>query len=126
VVQVLSRRTKNNPYSLANPASGKTAIVKVWRVVSRAAMCRKRCRQTRTQSRSGRAHRGCQYRGEFEDRLKAVLKEITRSDGQIILFIDEMHTLVGAVRRRRGGRGQLAQADAGAWRTALRRRDNAR
>jgi len=97
VVQVLSRRTKNNPVLIGEPGVGKTAIVEG--LASRIA--RGDVPETLTDKRVlsldlGALIAGAKYRGEFEDRLKAVLKEITRSDGEIILFIDEMHTLVGA------------------------------
>jgi ATP-dependent Clp protease ATP-binding subunit ClpB len=97
VIQVLSRRTKNNPVLIGEPGVGKTAIVEglAQRIV-------------RGDVPEGLKHRrivaldlgalvaGAKYRGEFEERLKAVLKEIAESDGQIILFIDELHTVVGA------------------------------
>jgi len=97
VVQVLSRRTKNNPVLIGEPGVGKTAIVEglAQRIISGdvpEALKNKRV----VGLDFGAMLAGAKYRGEFEDRLKAVLKEIEDSQGQIILFIDELHTLVGA------------------------------
>ncbi|HEX8553006.1 MAG TPA: ATP-dependent chaperone ClpB [Abditibacteriaceae bacterium] len=97
VVQVLSRRTKNNPVLIGEPGVGKTAIVEglAQRVAS--GDVPETLKDKRVLSLDlGALIAGAKYRGEFEDRLKAVLKEITRAEGQIVLFIDEMHTLVGA------------------------------
>ncbi|MEW6349180.1 MAG: ATP-dependent chaperone ClpB [Thermodesulfobacteriota bacterium] len=97
IVQVLSRRTKNNPVLIGDPGVGKTAIVEglAERIV--AGDVSEGLKGKRVLALDmGQLVAGAKYRGEFEDRLKAVLKEVTTAAGEIILFIDEMHTLVGA------------------------------
>jgi ATP-dependent Clp protease ATP-binding subunit ClpB len=97
VIQVLSRRTKNNPVLIGEPGVGKTAIVEglAQRIVAGDVPEGLRGK-TLVALDIGALVAGSKYRGEFEDRLKAVLKEITESDGRIVCFIDELHTLVGA------------------------------
>ena len=97
VIQVLSRRTKNNPVLIGEPGVGKTAIAEglAQRVVSGDVPEGLKSRRVLALD-LGALLAGAQYRGQFEERLKSVLKEVQRSEGQVILFIDELHTLVGA------------------------------
>jgi len=97
VIQVLSRRTKNNPVLIGEPGVGKTAIVEglANRVVSGDIPEGLKDKKIIALD-MGALIAGAKYRGEFEDRLKAVLKEVSKSEGEIILFLDELHTIVGA------------------------------
>ena len=96
-IQILSRRTKNNPVLIGEPGVGKTAIVEglAQRIINGDVPQALQNRQLISLD-MGSLIAGAKYRGEFEERLKAVLKEVTASDGQIVLFIDEIHTVVGA------------------------------
>ena len=108
VVQVLSRRTKNNPVLIGEPGVGKTAVVEglAQRVVAGDVPDSLRGKRLIALDLSGMVA-GAKYRGEFEERLKAVLKEIKDSDGEVVTFIDELHTVVGA------GAGSDSSMDAG-------------
>lgn len=97
VIQVLSRRTKNNPVLIGEPGVGKTAIAEGLAVrILKHDVPENLIGKKLMALDMGSLVAGAKYRGEFEDRLKAVIKEVTSSEGQIILFIDELHTLVGA------------------------------
>ncbi len=108
VLQILSRRTKNNPILLGEPGVGKTAIVEglAQRIVD-GDVPENLKSKTLISLDMGLLVAGAKYKGEFEERLKAVIKEVTDSDGQIILFIDEIHTLIGAG----GGEGAMDAAN---------------
>lgn len=117
VLQILARRTKNNPILLGEPGVGKTAIVEglAQRIVS-GDVPENLKSKTLISLDMGLLVAGAKYKGEFEERLKAVIKEVTDSDGEIILFIDEIHTLIGA-----GGGGEGAMDAANLLKPALAR-----
>ena len=117
VLQILSRRTKNNPILLGEPGVGKTAIVEgmAQRIVD-GDVPENLKTKTLISLDMGLLVAGAKYKGEFEERLKAVIKEVQDSDGEIILFIDEIHTLIGA-----GGGGEGAMDAANLLKPALAR-----
>lgn len=117
VLQILARRTKNNPILLGEPGVGKTAIVEglAQRIVSGDVPENLKSKLLISLD-MGLLVAGAKYKGEFEERLKAVIKEVTDSDGEIILFIDEIHTLIGA-----GGGGEGAMDAANLLKPALAR-----
>lgn len=108
VIQILSRRTKNNPILIGEPGVGKTAIAEgiAFRVIQGDVPENLKTKTVYSLD-MGALIAGAKYKGEFEERLKAVIKEVTQSDGEIILFIDEIHTLVGAG----GGEGAMDAAN---------------
>ena len=108
VIQILSRRTKNNPILIGEPGVGKTAIAEgiAFRII-KGDVPENLKTKTVFSLDMGALIAGAKYKGEFEERLKAVVKEVTQSDGDIILFIDEIHTLVGAG----GGEGAMDAAN---------------
>ena len=108
VLQILSRRTKNNPVLIGEPGTGKTAIVEglAERIVRGDVPENLKDKQLYSLD-MGALLAGAKYKGEFEERLKSVINEVTKSDGRIILFIDEIHTLVGAG----GGQGAMDAAN---------------
>ncbi|MBD5180890.1 MAG: AAA domain-containing protein, partial [Bacteroidales bacterium] len=116
VLQILSRRTKNNPMLIGEPGTGKTAIAEglAQRIVRGDVPENLRTKQIYSLD-MGALVAGAKYKGEFEERLKAIVNEVTQSDGEIILFIDEIHTLVGA------GKGEGAMDAANILKPALAR-----
>jgi len=116
VLQILSRRTKNNPMLIGEPGTGKTAIAEglAHRIVRGDVPENLRSKQIFSLD-MGALIAGAKYKGEFEERLKAIVNEVTQSDGEIILFIDEIHTLVGA------GKGEGAMDAANILKPALAR-----
>lgn len=108
VIQILSRRTKNNPILIGEPGVGKTAIAEgiAFRIIQGDVPENLKSKVVYSLD-MGALIAGAKYKGEFEERLKAVIKEVTQSDGEIILFIDEIHTLVGAG----GGEGAMDAAN---------------
>mgnify|MGYP003575108926 CR=1 FL=1 len=108
VIQILSRRTKNNPILIGEPGVGKTAIAEgiAFRIIKGDVPENLKSKVVFSLD-MGALVAGAKYKGEFEERLKAVIKEVTQSDGEIILFIDEIHTLVGAG----GGEGAMDAAN---------------
>ena len=117
LLQILSRRTKNNPILLGEPGVGKTAIVEglAQRIVSGDVPENLKTKQVISLD-MGLLVAGAKYKGEFEERLKAVIKEVIDAEGEIILFIDEIHTLIGA-----GGGGESAMDAANLPKPALAR-----
>ena len=108
LLQILSRRTKNNPILVGEPGTGKTAIAEglAHRIIT-GDVPENLKDKTLYALDMGALIAGAKYKGEFEERLKSVIKEVAKSDGQLLLFIDEIHTLVGAG----GGEGAMDAAN---------------
>ncbi len=126
VLQILSRRTKNNPVLIGEPGVGKTAIVEgiAQRIVAGDVPENLLNRQIAALDMA-QLVAGAKFRGEFEDRLKAVVREVQDSNGEVILFIDELHLLVAPVLRRVDGCCKYSQAGSCSWRASLHRCHNA-
>lgn len=124
-MQILSRRTKNNPVLIGEPGVGKTAIAEglARRIVN--GDVPESMRNKRIVSLNiGSMLAGAKYRGEFEERLKSFLKEVTDSNGEIILFIDELHTIVGAGASEGAVEPPTCSSPPGPRGTAVHRRDD--
>ena len=119
VLQILSRRTKNNPMLIGEPGTGKTAIAEglAQRIVRGDVPENLRSKQIFSLD-MGALVAGAKYKGEFEERLKAIVNEVTQSDGEIILFIDEIHTLVGAGKGKGMDAANILKPALASWRIA--------
>ena len=97
-IEVLARRKKNNPVLIGEPGVGKPPLSKVLLSASLPAKCRRACATSASLSSINSMVAGSKYRGEFEERVQQILKEVTEREDELVLFIDEIHTIVGAAR----------------------------